>query len=289
MEDLRDALRRREIVLYYQPILHLATGKVTGAEALARWLHPSRGILPPATFLGLIADMGLMGPFTMAVLDQALLQQRQWAERGFDLGVSINVSAASLRDEELPDKIAALVVTHGVDPARVTLEITEDSFIAEPEQALLVLERLRALGVELSIDDFGTGFSSLTYIRRLPVTELKLDRTFLTGAPQDLRAVSIIRSTVDLAHSLGLRIVAEGIENLDALALVDNLGCDAAQGYLMGRPVPAKEFDLYAVGTAQLDSAVPVRTENRTHIGGGAAVSARGGVALEEPRRRSSV
>jgi diguanylate cyclase len=268
MEDLRDALRRREIVLYYQPILDLASARVTGAEALARWLHPSRGMLPPAVFLGLVADAGLMGPFTMAVLDQALLQQKQWTERGFRLGVSVNVSAVSLRDEDLPDRISTLIAAHGVDPAHLTLEITEDCFIADPEQAMLVLERLRALGVELSIDDFGTGFSSLTYMRRLPVTELKLDRTFLTGAPQDERAVSVIRSTVDLAHSLGLRIVAEGIENLDALALVDNLGCDAAQGYLMGRPVPADDFDLgnvprnhaevryAAIGLSRLESRV---------------------------------
>jgi diguanylate cyclase len=248
MEDLRDALRRREIVVHYQPILDLSKGKVTGAEALARWRHPSRGLLQPAAFLGLVTDAGLMGPFTLSVLDQAFIQQAKWSEQGYDLGVSVNISAASLRDEELPDKVGALISTHRIDPARITLELTEDSFIADPEQALVVLERLRALGVELSIDDFGTGFSSLTYIRRLPVSELKLDRTFLTGAPRDKRAVSVIRSTVDLAHSLGLRIVAEGIENLDALALVDDLGCDAAQGYLMGRPVPAQDFDLSAVG-----------------------------------------
>jgi diguanylate cyclase (GGDEF)-like protein len=244
MEDLRDALRLGEIVLFYQPILDLASGLVTGAEALARWRHPSRGVLPPIAFLGLIADAGLMGPFTMNVLDQALIQQSRWSMAGYDMCVSVNVSAASLRDDELPDKIAALIAKRSVHPDHLTLEITEDSFITDPEQALLVLERLRALGVELSIDDFGTGFSSLTYIRRLPVSELKLDRTFLTGAPQDARAVSIIRSTVDLAHSLGLRIVAEGIENLDALALVDDLGCDSAQGYLMGRPAPAEDFDL---------------------------------------------
>jgi diguanylate cyclase len=255
MEDLRDALRRREIVLYYQPILDLPKGKVTGAEALARWRHPSRGILQPAAFLGLVADAGLMGPFTMSVLDQAFIQQAKWSEQGYDIGVSVNISAASLRDEELPDKVGALISKHRVNPARVTLELTEDAFIADPEQALLVLEQLRALGVELSIDDFGTGFSSLTYIRRLPVSELKLDRTFLTGAPRDKRAVSVIRSTVDLAHSLGLRIVAEGIENLDALALVDELGCDAAQGYLMGRPVPAQEFDLGPVGLKRLHRA----------------------------------
>ncbi len=244
MEDLRDAIRRHEIVVYYQPILDLSKGRVVGAEALARWQHPSRGILAPVTFLGLVADAGLMDPFTMSVLDQAFTQQATWAERGYDLGVSINISAASLRDEALPDKIGALMSTRGVDPTHITLEITEDCFIANPDEAMLVLDRLRALGINLSIDDFGTGFSSLTYMRRLPVTEVKLDRTFLSGAPSDQRAVSVIRSTVDLAHSLGLRIVAEGIENLDTLALVDDLGCDAAQGYLMGRPVPAAEFDL---------------------------------------------
>jgi EAL domain-containing protein (putative c-di-GMP-specific phosphodiesterase class I) len=222
---------------------------------LARWRHPSRGLLQPAAFLGLVADAGLMGPFTMSVLDQAFIQQTKWSEQGYDLGVSVNISAASLRDEELPDKVGALISTHRINPARITLELTEDSFIADPEQALVVLERLRALGVDLSIDDFGTGFSSLTYIRRLPVSELKLDRTFLTGAPRDKRAVSVIRSTVDLAHSLGLRIVAEGIENLDALALVDDLGCDAAQGYLMGRPVSAQDFDLSAVGLKRVHRA----------------------------------
>jgi diguanylate cyclase (GGDEF)-like protein len=268
MEDLRDALYRREIVVYYQPILDLASGKVTGAEALARWLHPSRGLLPPAVFLGSITDAGLMGPFTMDVLDQAVVQLARWTEIGYRLGVSVNISAASLRDDDLPDKIAALMATRGVDPTRITLEITEDSFITDPEQAMLILERLRALGVELSIDDYGTGFSSLTYIRQLPVTELKLDRTFLTGAPLDARAVSVIRSTVDLAHTLGLRIVAEGIERLDALALVDNLGCDAAQGYLMGRPVPAQDFDLRPVARTRLHPTVLLRSGVRLPASG---------------------
>jgi EAL domain-containing protein (putative c-di-GMP-specific phosphodiesterase class I) len=154
--------------------------------------------------------------------------------------------AANLRDDELPGKVASLISQRGVQPACITLEITEDCFIADPDQALDILGRLRDVGVEISIDDYGTGFSSLTYIRRLPVSELKLDRTFLIGVPKDKRAVSIIRSTVDLAHSLGLRIVAEGVEDLDVLALIDGLGCDAAQGFLIGRPVPADEFDLAA-------------------------------------------
>jgi diguanylate cyclase (GGDEF)-like protein len=263
MEDLRDALRNHEIVLHYQPILDLSSGSVMGTEALARWQHPSRGILAPAVFLGLVTDAGLMGPFTMDVLDQAFVQQSLWAQRGYVLAVSVNISAASLRDDDLPEKIGALIAARDVDPACVTLEITEDWFIADPEQALLVLDRLRALGVDLSIDDFGTGFSSLTYIRRLPATELKLDRTFLTGAPRDKRAVAVIRSTVDLAHSLGLRIVAEGIENLDALALVDDLGCDAAQGYLMGRPVPAEDLDLAAVPLKALHGHATPRVRRR--------------------------
>jgi EAL domain-containing protein (putative c-di-GMP-specific phosphodiesterase class I) len=195
-------------------------------------------------FLDLIVDAGLMDAFTISMLDQALRQQASWAARGYEIGMSINISAACLRDEGLPDKVAACIAAHEVDPAVVTLEITEDCFIADPVQALAILQRLRDIGVELSIDDFGTGFSSLTYLRRLPVTELKLDRTFLTGAAGDERAVAVIRSTVDLAHSLGLRIVAEGIETLETLALVDGLGCDAAQGYLMGRPVSSEDFDL---------------------------------------------
>ena len=146
MEDLRDAIHHGEIVPFYQPILDLRTGSVMGAEALARWLHPSRGILAPAAFLDLVSDAGLMGPFTMAMLDQAFVQQARWSKQGYDLGVSVNISAASLRDEELPEKIATLMSTRGVHPARVTLEITEDCFIANPEEAVLVLERLRDLG-----------------------------------------------------------------------------------------------------------------------------------------------
>jgi diguanylate cyclase (GGDEF)-like protein len=246
MEDLRDAIERGEIVLYYQPKVDLSSASVTGVEALARWRHPRLGILAPAKFLGLVETGGLMGSFTMAVLDGALNQQARWTQDGYDLGVAVNLSAANLQDEDLPGKVASLISKHGVQPDRITLEITEDSFIVDPDQALRVLNQLGALGVEISIDDYGTGFSSLSYLLRLPVSELKLDRTFLTGALQDERAVWVIRSTVDLAHSLGLRVVAEGVEDLETLALITELGCDVAQGYLLGRPVPSG--DLFAAG-----------------------------------------
>jgi diguanylate cyclase (GGDEF)-like protein len=265
MEDLRDAVQRGEIVLYYQPKVDLSSGTVMGVEALARWRHPHRGILEPAKFLGLVETGGLMGPFTLAVLDSALIQQAQWVRDGYDLDVAVNLSAANLRDEDLPGKVASLMSQRGVRPSRVTLEITEDSFIADPVQAMRVLNELGTLGVEISIDDYGTGFSSLSYLLRLPVSELKLDRTFLTGVLQDQRAVSVIRSTVDLAHSLGLRVVAEGVEDLDSLTLITGLGCDVAQGYLLGRPVPAEQlFDTHpARGFAALSAAAAERLPAR--------------------------
>jgi diguanylate cyclase len=246
MEDLRDAMHRGEIVLYYQPILDLKTSTVTSAEALVRWRHPTRGILEPARFLRLVEEGGLMGDLTMVVLDQALTQQARWTERGYALGISVNISAINLQDEELPDKVAAIIATRGVPAACITLEITEDCFIADPDHAVDILRRLRALGVEISIDDYGTGFSSLTYLRRLPVSELKLDRTFLKDVVEDSRAVAVVGSTVDLAHALGLRVVVEGVEDQDALDLMTGLGCDAAQGYFIGRPVPAEDFDVPA-------------------------------------------
>jgi diguanylate cyclase (GGDEF)-like protein len=252
MEDLRDAIHRGEMLLYYQPILDLTTNMVTSAEALVRWRHPTRGILEPARFLRLVEESGLMGDLTMVVLDQALTQQARWAADGYGLGISVNISAINLQDEELPDKVAAIIATRGVASNCVTLEITEDCFIADPDHAVDILRRLSALGVEISIDDYGTGFSSLTYLRRLPVSELKLDRTFLQDVLQDTRAVAVIGSTVDLAHALGLRVVVEGVEDQEALTLMTGLGCDAAQGYFIGRPVPFENFDLAAVaGIAQ--------------------------------------
>jgi diguanylate cyclase (GGDEF)-like protein len=240
MEDVRDAIDRRELVLYYQPKLDLATRAITGVEALVRWQHPARGLLTPDRFLTLFEQSGLMGPLAMDVLSQAATQQAEWARAQMDLTVAVNLSPANLTDEELPDKIAAVLDRTGVEPTSVVLEITEDCLM-DADHSRHVLDRLHALGVELSVDDYGTGFSSLAYLRELPVSELKLDRAFLAAAAadHDARAIAIIRSTIDLAHELELRIVAEGVETDDALTLITDLGCDAAQGYLLGRPAPA--------------------------------------------------
>jgi EAL domain-containing protein (putative c-di-GMP-specific phosphodiesterase class I) len=239
MEDVRDAITRRELVLYYQPKLDIARREVTGVEALVRWQHPERGLLTPDRFLDLFEQSGLMGDLAMSVLEQAMNQQSLWARGDLDLSMAVNLSAANLSDENLPEKVAEVFDRLGVDPGNVVLEITEDSLMVDAQQSLDVLDRLHALGVELSVDDYGTGFSSLSYLRDLPVNELKLDRAFLAAAAEDDRAVAIIRSTIDLAHSLDMRIVAEGVETDANLELISELGCDYAQGYLLGRPAPA--------------------------------------------------
>jgi len=239
MEDVRNAIARGELVLHYQPKLDVATRAVTGVEALVRWQHPERGLLTPDRFLALFEQSGLIGPLALNVLDLAVAQQTDWARDDIHLSMAVNLSASNLSDEHLPEKIFEVFDRWDTDPGNVVLEITEDSLMVDAEQSLEILERLHAQGVELSVDDYGTGFSSLAYLRDLPVNELKLDRAFLAAADSDERAVAIIRSTVDLAHSLDMRIVAEGVETDANLALVAELGCDAAQGYLLGRPAPA--------------------------------------------------
>ena len=239
MEDVRDAIARNELVLHYQPKLDVATREITGVEALVRWQHRERGLLTPDRFLDLFTQSGLMGPLALTVLDLALGQQTEWAREDINLSMAVNLSPSNLSDEQLPEKIFEVFDRWDADPGNVVLEITEDSLMGDAEQSLEILERLHAQGVELSVDDYGTGFSSLAYLRDLPVHELKLDRAFLAAADTDDRAVAIIRSTVELAHALGMRIVAEGVETDANLALVAELGCDAAQGYLLGRPAPA--------------------------------------------------
>ena len=249
MEDLRDAIDRGELVVHYQPKLDLVRGMVTGVEALVRWQHPTRGLLLPGSFLELIEQSGLIGPLAMTVLDQAMAQQRRWAAEGVDLIVSVNLSAANLMDDDLAGKIAGVMARHQADPSGLILEITEDCLMIDADKSMRILAQIQATGIRLSIDDFGTGFSSLGYLRDLPAGELKLDRTFLTGLARDPRAVSIVRSTVGLAHSLGLRLVAEGVETADELDLVTGLGCDGAQGYLLGRPMPGPDLLLSLVSS----------------------------------------
>jgi EAL domain-containing protein (putative c-di-GMP-specific phosphodiesterase class I) len=208
-------------------------------EALVRWRHPTRGLLYPDSFIELAEQAGLMKPLTLSVLDQALAQSARWRADGLDLAVAVNVSPSNLVDLALPDQVADLLDRYGLPTSALTLEVTEAILMQERERAMAVLSRLRSAGVGISIDDYGTGYSSLAYLAELPVTELKLDRSFVSRIVGDAGVAAIVRSTIDLAHALGLVLVAEGVEDEASLVLLATFGCDVAQGYHLSRPLAA--------------------------------------------------
>jgi diguanylate cyclase (GGDEF)-like protein len=237
--ELRDAMANGQLTLAYQPKVDVRSGGVMGVEALIRWSHPVHGLLPPSEFVPLAEHSGLIQPLTRYIITEALLQVQQWREAGAEINVAVNVSARCLQDPELPTEIGFLLRGSGAPPSALTLELTESSIMADPPQAMRVLEGLHAMGVRLAIDDFGTGYSSLSYLRQLPVDELKIDQSFVRGAISNHNDAIIIRSTVELGRNLGLTIVAEGVEQQAHWDLLAELGCDGAQGFLVGRPLPA--------------------------------------------------
>ena len=241
-EELRAAMVRDELVLHHQPQLDVATGEVVGVEALLRWQHPERGLLGPGEFLPAAEGHGLMGPLTAHVLAQAARQAALWRAEGLDLRMSVNVSATNLADRALPQQLAELLLEHGLPASCLVLEITESVLVRDDDRTVAVLAELADLGVEMSIDDFGTGWSSLAQLHRLRFTELKLDRSFIVDLLSDERAVAITASTIDLAHALGLRVVAEGVEDEATLRRLADLRCDVSQGWLHARAMPADEL-----------------------------------------------
>jgi diguanylate cyclase (GGDEF)-like protein len=240
--QVRGALERGEFVLYYQPKVDLRSRRITGVEALVRWNHPERGLLGPQEFIPQIEPTALVGPFTLYVIEHALGQMRAWRGCGIDLEMSVNLSARNLLDAELPEQVAELLRRHGIPPERLTVEVTESAALVDPERAVAALTALRASGVGVSIDDFGTGNASIEYLATLPASELKIDRSFITGMLEDARAEAIVRSTIDLARNLGLTIVAEGIETEAVMEHLAGLGAQTAQGYFISRPLPADEL-----------------------------------------------
>ena len=243
--DMRAALDRGEFELHYQPKVVVGSDLATGVEALVRWNHPVLGRVQPDAFIAVAESTGLIDELTQVVLVQALRQCRRWHEAGHDLAVSVNLSARNVNDPQLPDRVAAALRVSGVPAHRLVLEITESSVMGDPERTVPTLERLAALGVTLSLDDFGTGYSSLSYLQRLPVRELKIDRSFLLGLDRDADAHAsrvLVRGIVGLGQSLGLTVVAEGVETAEVMEHLRMLGCDLAQGYLVSRPVPADEL-----------------------------------------------
>jgi len=238
--ELARALDQHEIVVYYQPKISLAEGRVTGVEALVRWVHPEKGFIPPDEFIPYAERTGLMRRLTAYVLEAALRHRSGWASLGVELQVAINVSV-SLLDRDFPAEVARLLELWSTSGEQVTLEITESTVMADPILAARVLGELERLGVRLSIDDFGTGYSSLAYLKNLPVNEIKIDRAFVDSMIEEPSDAMIVRSTVDLGHNLGLDVVAEGIEDEATWVALRDLGCDFAQGFFMSKPVPAED------------------------------------------------
>ncbi|MGY1760646.1 putative bifunctional diguanylate cyclase/phosphodiesterase [Geodermatophilus sp. SYSU D00779] len=252
--QLRRAVDAGELVLHYQPKLTLATGRVDGVEALVRWQHPERGLLSPDAFVELAESAGLMAALTRRVLDTALAQRRAWSDRGRELTVAVNVSPSNLVDEGFPDEVAGMLARHGVPATALVLEVTESLLMEDRERAIRVLAGLREAGVGVAIDDYGTGWSSLAYLATLPVTELKLDRTFVGAMTGSDRSASIVTSTLQLAHALGLVFVAEGAEDQATVDALAALGCDVVQGYHLSRALPPEQLESWL----EARSAAPV-------------------------------
>jgi diguanylate cyclase (GGDEF)-like protein/PAS domain S-box-containing protein len=240
---LRAAIAGGALTLHYQPQADVASGRVCGVEALVRWPHPERGLIPPDEFIPLAEQTGVIGALTDWVLGEAIRQCAVWRRAGLTLAGSVNLSVWDLHDPALPDRIAALLRAHAVPPSSLRLEVTETTLMADPARALAVLTRLSALGVGLAVDDFGAGYSSLAYLKDLPVDELKIDKGFVRHLATDERDAAIVASTVGLGHALGLRVVAEGIEDRTTWDLLAGMGCDTAQGYYLARPLPAQEME----------------------------------------------
>ncbi len=240
--DLRRAIIENELFLVYQLKVDLPTLQVTGAEALVRWKHPSLGILTPDHFIPLAEQTGLIMPLTLWVLNEALRQCRVWNQESRQLTVAVNLSPWNLQSSVLPEQIRGLLASSGVSAPQLELEITESALMTNPTQAMQILTAIKQIGLHLSVDDFGTGYSSLAHLHRLPIDTIKIDKSFVRKLATESRDAVIVRSTIQLAHNLGLKVVAEGVENRETLRMLVTMGCDMAQGYYISHPRPAEEL-----------------------------------------------
>ena len=246
--ELRHAVEHNELRLHYQPKVDLTSATVTACEALLRWDHPRRGVVPPGAFIPFAEHTGYIKVLTRWVLEESIRQLGQWRREGLELQVSVNISARDLLNRELPETISALLAQHGVPASHLCVEITESGFMEDPAHAIRVLEQLTEIGLQLSIDDYGTGYSSLSYLMKLPAKELKIDRSFVSHVSADSDLRTIVSSTIEMGHRLGMKVVAEGVEDSESYALLRLLGCDTAQGYYMSPPLPPEAFRTWLDG-----------------------------------------
>lgn len=245
LQDLRTAIQQRALGIAFQPTFDLRTDGITGMEALARWAHPLRGVIPPYEFIPVLEHTGLIKEFTLQILDKAAAYCRQCLDKGYRLSIAVNLSMYNVRDETLPAQIGEILTRYGLERRFLTIEITESAIMYDPERSLDTLNSLDRMGVRLSVDDFGTGYSSLSYLKRLPVKQLKIDRSFVADMTKDKDNAMIVRSTIELAHNLGLSTVAEGVENREVLQQLIDMGCDQVQGYLISRPLSPDDMLSY--------------------------------------------
>ena len=246
VRELSDAFREGQFVLHYQPKIAIDTGDTLGAEALVRWQHPTRGLLYPDAFLNIVEQSGSIGQLTQVVLEMAIRQIAAWDAAGLQISVAVNLSAFDLLDHKLPERIMSLLSEHSVPVSALELEITESVLMTDPARACEVLEVLHGLGLRLSVDDYGTGYSSLAYLRDLPIDELKIDRSFIATLSEDTRGGAIVGSTIELAHALNFSVLAEGVEDENTLDALRSFGCDSVQGFHFSRPLPADDFAAWA-------------------------------------------
>jgi EAL domain-containing protein (putative c-di-GMP-specific phosphodiesterase class I) len=249
--DLRHAIEREQLVLHFQPVVDMRTRQPVSVEALCRWEHPERGMVPAAEFIALAEESGFIRQLGLWTLAEALRQRaRLWPDSGRRGAIAVNMSIRNLRSAELPATIDNLLRTWNVPPSALRIEVTETTAMSDVERTLETLTKIHEMGVAISIDDFGTGYSSLAYLRRMPVDQLKIDRSFITDLETNPNSQAIVGSTIVLAHSLGLRAVAEGVETASAFDRLAALGCDLAQGNYLSPPLPADQLARWLAGPA---------------------------------------
>ncbi len=241
--ELRHAIEANDLIIHYQPKVDISSRKIVAAEALIRWQHPEKGLIQPDLFIPMAEQTGIIHPFTAWLIDEVSSQIRQWQDQGIDIVVAINLAPRNLLEADLPDRLSHALTHWRILPSSLMLEITERGIIAEPQRALAILDRIHDLGMSISIDDFGTGYSSLEYLKDLPIDELKIDQSFISAMHRDETSLTIVKMVIQMAHSLGLEVTAEGVESEKDWQELELIGCDRIQGYYTGKPMPPEVFE----------------------------------------------
>ena len=242
MSELKDALEAGQLSLYYQPKLNLSLDRIESVECLIRWIHPEHGFIPPDEFIPLAEQTGAIRHVTKWALEKALTQHAEWRRQGLDIAMAVNISAVDLSDLSLPHTVSSLLSTHKIEPEKLVLEVTESAVMSDPEIAINALNMLSRMNIKISIDDFGTGFSSMAQLKKMPVDEIKIDKAFVLELATNSEDQVMVKTLIAMAQNLGLSTVAEGVENAESVELLKTMGCSTAQGFHLSRPQPSQDI-----------------------------------------------